>query len=116
MKTEYTPDACEALHRLLDVALAAKACGHDCVIAFTPHVRSAVEARIYLDGWESGKLPDYQELYIPMEADAITEAQTALIAAINTTTPAIVRARKLADINQRIERLEAERAQLEAAQ
>ena len=115
MKTEYPHDACEALHRLLDVALAAKAAGHDCFISFTPHVRIAIEVRLFIDGWETGKTTDFQNLYIPMEADAITEAQTALIAAINTTTPAIVRARKLADINQRIERLEAERAALEAA-
>jgi len=116
MKTEYTPDACEALHGLLDVALAAKAVGHDLFVSLSPHTEYAVSMTLFVDGWTEGRHADFQQTMIKMDGDEIRVAQSKLVATLCTTTPDMIRARKLADIRARKARLEAEEAALEAAQ
>jgi len=116
MKTEYTPDACEALHGLLDVALAAKAVGHDVFVSLSPLTEYAVSMALFVDGWTEGRSPDFTASLVPMTGDAIRDAQSKLVATLCTTTPEMIRARKLADIRARKARLEAEEAALEAAQ
>jgi len=115
-KTVYPSDACEALHNLLDTALAAKAVGHDVFISLSPHTEYAVSMTLFVDGWTDGRSADFSQTMIKMTADAIREAQAKLVATLNTTTPEMIRARKLADIRTRKARLEAEEAALEAAQ
>ena len=115
MKTEYTPDACEALHGLLDVALAAKAVGHDLFVSFSPHTEYAVSMTLFVNGWTYGRSADFEQTMIKMDGDAIRDAQAKLVATLCTTTPEMIRARKLADLRTRIEKLNTEAAQLEAA-
>jgi hypothetical protein len=49
----------EATCELMEVAMNAKAQGHDVFVEYYPHV-DIVEARLYIGGWDSKESEDYE--------------------------------------------------------